>query len=628
MALDPKKVFVAPSLPKSSRTDAQRAASEAGAATTDKSDKITAKQFLSLNKSIFAINSNLNAIADLIKEKAQADADSDRDDKLRRDRDADAKKKGAAEKMLEGVLSNAVVKPLKTVQKTTSNIFEKLFEALSMLFAGYVGMKGVDGIKDWLEGDRSSLKKLAIEVGLVLTAAAGVFTAINVGIPLLVSGIGGVVSAFVGGLPGIFSLLGNPYVWMGVIAAVGLVYTGTTLYDYLRGEFGTGGLGIDGRGSYSNPGVIRWMDRVSDVGIEQTQIEMDENLRRIAEKYPEFFDWKDGQAIKPKNQFMRIFAQTGSMMDADKKNAATAIADIIAAQDAIRIGKWDRFDIAKLSQSDQQALNQIMGHVSMAKKYWEEFKAKQMAITTLMEGRPYVELDDSTRDTVDMLLKDHKACKDKLVASLKEANALEDKMSGEGQDFLNGIAQKYGITRLFERKDGWFDHIKIGPILSDAQALDSTTPGMKQDEIELFDKVIKVDAEMRRLIPIGLERAGWKPEDIGKVSVESGSDNNSLTALNNNNGNGLTNTDIKDSSSLYASRNLSNAEVFSNSGFVNDQKFDFVPIDFSEDSNVSSEVFNAKGYDPAIFEFPTSNYFNDDYISLFESQIGVHSNNG
>ena len=66
MALDPKKVFVAPSLPKSSRTQAQRDA------TAGKSgDGISSKQFLSLNKSIFAINKNLNAIADLIKEKAK-----------------------------------------------------------------------------------------------------------------------------------------------------------------------------------------------------------------------------------------------------------------------------------------------------------------------------------------------------------------------------------------------------------------------------------------------------------------------------------------------------------------------------------------------------------------------------
>ena len=611
MALDPKKVFV---LPKSSRTDAQRSASEAGAATTDKDDKITAKQFLALNKSVLAINKNLNAIANLIKEKAQADADSDRDDNDRRRRDADAKKKGAAEKMLEGVLSNAVVKPLKTIQKTTSNIFDTLFKALATLFAGYVGIKGVDGIKDWLEGDRSTLKNLGKEVALVLTAAAGVFTAITVGIPLITSGIGGVIGAVLGGLPSAFALLGNPYVWMGVIAATGAVLIGTELYKYLSGEYGSPGGGFSGRGSYHKDRKV-WIDRVYEVGQEGAINEMDQKVAAIAKKYPMLFE-DDG--VTPKGDWARKNYSGGGVVDANN-----ALQDIINAKKYIKMGKWDRFDIAKLSKSDQEAMHAIMQHVTKAKSAWELFKLKQNELTILMEGKSYYELSEGLQTIVDGVLKQQADCKSQIVSALEAGNELEGKMSSNGQDFINGIAEANGFVRLFAGKNMDYDsYLKLGPIRDKKHKTDDQiNPGMYPSKIKHFDKLIGIEKAYRRVIPAGLERAGFKPPEVSKVST-----NNTLKASNNNDDNSIIKqNDISESSNIFTNKNLNTAQLFNGSSYLNDQEFNFVPIDLSESSNVGSEVFNAQGYNPAIFEYATNNLLHDDYISLFESQIGVYS---
>ena len=609
MALDPKKVFV---LPQSSRTDAQRAASEAGA--VDKNDKITAKEFLALNKSVLAINKNLNAIADLIKEKAQADADSDRDDNDRRRRDADAKKKGAAEKMLEGVLSNAVVKPLKTIQKTTSNIFDTLFKALATLFAGYVGIKGVDGIKDWIQGDRSTLKSLGKEVALVLTAAAGVFTAVTVGMPLITAGIGGVIGAVVGGLPSAFALLGNPYVWMGIIAATGAVLVGQELYKYLSGEYGSPGGGFSGRGSYNKDREM-WIDRVYEVGQEGASAEMDQKVAAIAKKYPMLFE-ADG--VTPKGDWARKNYSGGGVVEANN-----ALQDIINSKKYIEMGKWDRFDVAKLSKSDQEAMHAIMQHVTKAKSAWELFKLKQNELTILMEGRSYYELSEGIQSIVDGILEDQAKCKKEIVTALEAGNELEGKMSSNGQDFINGIAQANGFVRLFAGKNMDYDsYLKLGPIRQERNTDDTIYPGMWPNKIKHFDKIVGIEKAYRRVIPAGLERAGFKPE-VSSTKIDK---NNTLTANNNDKDNSkIKQNDLSESSNIFTNKNLNTAQLFNGSSYLNDQQFDFVPIDFSEDSDVSSEVFNAKGYDPAIFEFPTSNYFNDDYISLFESQIGVYS---
>mgnify|MGYP001225928695 CR=1 FL=1 len=611
MALDPKKVFVAPSLPKSSRTQAQRDA------TAGKSgDGISSKQFLSLNKNIIAINKNLNAIANLIKEKAQQDAESDRDDADRRRRDADAKKKGAAEKMLEGVISNAVIKPLKTVKALTGSIFEKLFKALGALFAGWVGMKGVDGIKDWLKGDRSTLQNLAKEVGLVIAAATGVFAAVTIGLPLLTSGIGGVIGAVVGGLPGVFALLGNPYVWMGVIAATGLVYSGTELYKYLSAEYGSMGGGFSGRGSFSKDDQI-WIDRIYEVGQEGAVKEMDAKILKIAEKYPHLFDWKDGVPT-PKGHTARFLA---GKSDGRTAAANNALQDMLDAKKYIGFGKYDKFDVAKLSKSDQQSLQAIMQHTTKAKSAWELFKLKQNELSVLMEGKTYYELSEGVQKIVDGILEEQALCKDQIVGALKAGNELENKMSSNGQDFLNGIAQANDMGRLWSRNDGWADHIVLGPIRNKGHDTDIVNPGMKPAAIKHFDKIIGIDKAYTHVIPPGLERAGFKPE------VSSSNASQKFLSAQNNTKDGITNGDIFETSKFYTDKNLSTAELFNGSSFLNDQNFEFVPIDMSSTFSGDGTGLLTDGaeYDPAVLEAFTANHANDDYISLFESQIGVYS---
>ena len=620
MALDPKKVFVAPSLPKSSRTQAQRDA------TAGKSgDGISSKQFLSLNKSIFAINKNLNAIADLIKEKAQADADSDRDDKLRRDRDADAKKKGAAEKMLEGVLSNAVVKPLKTIQKTTSNIFEKLFKALGSLFMGYVGMKGIEGLKDWLEGDRSTLKGLARDVGLVLTAAAGVFAAIT--FAPIISSLGSLIFGMTGAMPGIFAALGNPYLWLGIMAATAVVYTGTELYKYLRGEYGGS---LSGRDSF----VLAQQDTVDKIsvqGVDATYNEYDARLRKLAKLYPHYF-----YTDKKGELQLRSYAKVGELgIEHGEVNVSSHINDLRRNMEHMKAGRFNKFDPTKLGDNDKKAWLLIEPLVLGVKKDWEQFVALATTLQSLYMDptsatpRMYTDLEDWEKKEADIMMEKQAKLKESFMSDLKKAHDIKNGMSWDAQDLVDGIFSKAGI-KIFqnatlgnvEGSTGWMDtRIQPGPILSPDQQADILTTGTSPKVIEMMNKLHGAGMTLTT-VPV----QNLAPRDPATLLESSNDSNNTISSANNGEST-LKQEDINSTVNAFKTSNGEVASLINSSSFVNDQKFDFVPIDLSSNagSSFGSEAYTSQNYDPSIFNFSTSNAFNDEYIALFESQIGVYS---
>tara|TARA_Y200000002_G_scaffold317428_1_gene276049 strand:- start:2763 stop:4604 length:1842 start_codon:yes stop_codon:yes gene_type:complete len=609
MAVDPNKLF-GRNIPKSSRTDNQRSATSGS--------KDAAGSFLSLNKNIFAINKNLTAIADLITKQAKQEKDADKlDAEARKKREDDEKKKNA-ESVLEKIVSNTVIKPLQSIKKGLGNIFERIFKALGSLFAGYVGMKGIDGIQDWLKGDKSTLTNLAKEVGLVLTAAGGVFLAMNVGIPLISSALGTVVGNVVSGLPGVLGLLGNPMVWMGIIAAAGIVYSGTMLYKYLSGEFGADG-SIDGRGSYSNEDKF-YIDRVVEVGQEETLNEIDRKMAKLAERYPALFTEKNGKLV-PKDSFTRKGLTT---FDGSLAAANNDLQDMLDTRRYIGMGKYDRFDAAKLSKEDQMALNQIMPLIEKAKNNWSLFKGKQLEITALLDGQAYSELSSDLQKIADKLYEEQVMYKSEIVGAMKQAKGIEKGMSGDGKDFLNAIAQKNNIRRLFERSDGWNDHLVVGPHSpNDTQKLDVLTMGMKKSAIEHFDKIIGVDSDIDRIVPKALKRAGFDPEKISPT-FDASFNNNSLSKNTEKVEGGIKQNDIFASGNLFSNKNLEVASKFSSS--LDTPNFEIVPVDFTGDSSSGAvtETFTPQDYDPAMYDFATSNLANDDYISLFSSQIGIY----
>ena len=76
------------------------------------------------------------------------------------------------------------------MKDTTAGIFERLVKVLGALGIGTIAVKGLKGIEAWMEGDKSILEQLEKDIKTILGVAAGVFLAINVGLPLISSAIG------------------------------------------------------------------------------------------------------------------------------------------------------------------------------------------------------------------------------------------------------------------------------------------------------------------------------------------------------------------------------------------------------------------------------------------------------
>ena len=61
------------------------------------------------------------------------------------------------EKVLEGVLSNTILKPIEKIKKVTMGVFERLLKVMGELGIGTIAMKGLQGIEAWMDGDKSIL---------------------------------------------------------------------------------------------------------------------------------------------------------------------------------------------------------------------------------------------------------------------------------------------------------------------------------------------------------------------------------------------------------------------------------------------------------------------------------------
>mgnify|MGYP003297466473 FL=1 len=206
MSVQASKVF-----PKSSRTDRQRASTDRDFAGNSK-EEASSKAFIGLSKNLFAIHKNLGAIADLLKQQSSNEKKEDDAELKKQQKDEDARQKSGAEKALEGIISTAVLKPIQKMKDTTAGIFERLIKVLGALGIGTIAVKGLKGIEAWMEGDKSILEQLEKDIKTMLGVAAGVFLAVNVGIPLISGALGSIIGSLgVGGaFSGILALLGNP----------------------------------------------------------------------------------------------------------------------------------------------------------------------------------------------------------------------------------------------------------------------------------------------------------------------------------------------------------------------------------------------------------------------------------
>lgn len=225
---------------------------------------ISEKQYNGLNKNILAIRSNLRAIADLLVRRDNIEATEDKSEEKQLRRERQESRIQDVESNLGTKIKNALIKPLEAMKQQVQGPFGRIMEALKALFFGFVGMKAIDALTAWAEGDTESLEALKNDLIQALAVGAGIFVALNGGIGLILGAAGALAGTILGALPAIFGLIVNPYVWLGAAVALG----GLALSDYLLSK-------TSGFDSY-NPTSREVQRRMATIGPEATLRELEQ----------------------------------------------------------------------------------------------------------------------------------------------------------------------------------------------------------------------------------------------------------------------------------------------------------------------------------------------------------------
>ena len=204
------------------------------------------EQYRSINKNLMSVNRNLIAIAELITKGAQQEKkDDEREIKSKR-READAAKKGDKENFIESALKKSLIKPIEAAKKKVGGPFDRLMKAMKALFMTWLGIKGLDALKAWQEGDNVKLEEIKNNVIKGLAIAGGIALALNGGIALVIGAIKGVIGALLVGVPKLIGIMATPLALkallllggVGLAVAAGLAATKGLEYGAKRIAYG------------------------------------------------------------------------------------------------------------------------------------------------------------------------------------------------------------------------------------------------------------------------------------------------------------------------------------------------------------------------------------------------------
>ncbi len=183
---------------------------------------ISIEKFTEINQSIVTVNNNLKAIGDALTAELVADKEAARDDKIDSKREIDKLKKSKAEKFLELKNEKELVKPADKAVAKSKNIFQRLFDAFSAIFGGFILDKGAKMLEAWKDGDMEKFNKMKNTIIKSLVVAGTIFAAVN-----LVGIIGSLKLLIAGlkvGIPGVLALLANPWTWVVLGVGVGMYF--------------------------------------------------------------------------------------------------------------------------------------------------------------------------------------------------------------------------------------------------------------------------------------------------------------------------------------------------------------------------------------------------------------------
>jgi hypothetical protein len=144
------------------------------------------------------LNNGLGSVSNLIQqdsavEKQQAAAEAESERKL-----AETKIRMGKESQLEQKITNALAKPVQALQQKVTNIFGRIGEALTALFAGWLTNQGIEALKAASEGNKEKLEEIKDNVLNGIGDAIKVFTAIKGGFNLVIKTITGVTGRIAG----------------------------------------------------------------------------------------------------------------------------------------------------------------------------------------------------------------------------------------------------------------------------------------------------------------------------------------------------------------------------------------------------------------------------------------------
>jgi len=145
------------------------------------------------------LNAGLASISNLVQqdsalEKQQELQEAERERKL-----AETKIRMGKESQLEQKITNALVNPVKALQQKVTNIFGRIGEALTTLFAGWLTNQAIEALKANAKGNKNKLEEIKDNVLKHIGYAVGAFAAIKIGFDLIIKTITGLAGK-IGGL--------------------------------------------------------------------------------------------------------------------------------------------------------------------------------------------------------------------------------------------------------------------------------------------------------------------------------------------------------------------------------------------------------------------------------------------
>jgi len=145
-----------------------------------------------LNAGLASISNLVQQDIDLEKQQELQEAELER--KL-----AETKIRMGKESQLEQKITNALVNPVKALQQKVTNIFGRIGEALTTLFAGWLTNQAIEALKANAKGNKNKLEEIKDNVLKHIGYAVGAFAAIKIGFDLIIKTITGLAGK-IGGL--------------------------------------------------------------------------------------------------------------------------------------------------------------------------------------------------------------------------------------------------------------------------------------------------------------------------------------------------------------------------------------------------------------------------------------------